>query len=79
MARADLLTDLVRLGLAGDKARFRNVAEAIIAEERAKKHIVLANKLEELLRSVPADRPISNGNAVLDQRRQRRLERPLRL
>lgn len=68
MARADLLTDLVRFGMAGDKAKFRKVVEAIIAEERAKKHTVLANKLEELLRSAPADRRISNGNAVLDQR-----------
>lgn len=68
MARADLLTDLVRLGMAGDKVKLRRVVEAIIAEERAKKHTVLANKIEELLRSVPADRPISNGNAVLDQR-----------
>ncbi len=68
MARADLLTDLVRLGMAGDKAKFRKVVEAIVAEERAKKHTVLAGRLEELLRSVPADRPVSNGNAVLDQR-----------
>ncbi len=68
MARADLLTDLVKFGMVGDKARFRKVVEAIIAEERAKKHTVLANTLEELLRSTPADRPISNGNAVLDQR-----------
>jgi SpoVK/Ycf46/Vps4 family AAA+-type ATPase len=68
MARADLLTDLVRHGMAGDKAKFHKVVEAIIAEERAKKHTVLANKLEELLRSAPADRRISNGNAVLDQR-----------
>lgn len=68
MARADLLTDLVRLGMAGDKAKFQKVVEAIIAEERAKQHTILANKLEELLRSVPADKPVSNGNAVLDQR-----------
>lgn len=68
MARADLLTDLVRFGMTGDKAKFRKVVEAIIAEERAKKHTVLANKLEELLRSVPAGKLVSNGNAVLDQR-----------
>jgi SpoVK/Ycf46/Vps4 family AAA+-type ATPase len=68
MARADLLTDLVKFGMIGDKARFRKVVEAIIAEERAKKHIVLANILEELIQSVPADKSISNGNAVLDQR-----------
>ncbi|MCG8508913.1 MAG: ATP-binding protein, partial [Rhodospirillales bacterium] len=68
MARADLLTNLVRFGMAGDKVKFRKVAEAIIAEERAKKHTVLANKLEELLRSVPADRPTTNGGAVIEQK-----------
>jgi SpoVK/Ycf46/Vps4 family AAA+-type ATPase len=68
MTRADLLTDLVKFGMVGDKARFHKVVEAIIVEERAKKHTVLANTLEELLRSMPADRPVSNGNAVLDQR-----------
>lgn len=68
MARADLLTDLVKFGMVGDKARFRKVVEAIIAEERAKQHTVLANTLEELLRSMPTNRPVSNGNAVLDQR-----------
>ena len=68
MARADLLTDLVKFGMAGDKARFRTVVESIIAEERAKKHTVLAEKLEELLRSVPAENPVSNGTATLDHR-----------
>ncbi|MEX2499354.1 MAG: ATP-binding protein [Wenzhouxiangellaceae bacterium] len=69
MARADLLTDLVRFGMAGDKVRFRKVVEAIIAEERAKKHTVLANKLENLLRAMPAERYVSSGgSAVLEQK-----------
>ncbi len=68
MARADLLTDLVKFGMVSDKARFRKVVEAIIAEERAKKHIALAKTLEDLFRAIPVGRPISNGNAVLDQR-----------
>lgn len=69
MARADLLTDLVRFGMTGDKIKFRKVVEAIIAEERAKKHTVLANKLEDLLRTMPADRPAPNGgSAVLEQK-----------
>ncbi len=46
MARADLLTNLVKFGLNGDKERFRKVAETIIAEERAKRHTVLEDKLE---------------------------------
>jgi len=69
MARADLLTDLVRFGMTGDKSRFRKVVEAIIAEERAKKHTVLANALEDLLRAMPADRPAPNGGtAILEQK-----------
>jgi len=68
MARADLLTDLVKFGMAGNRARFRTVVESIIAEERAKKHTVLAEKLEELLRSIPAEKPVSNGTATLDHR-----------
>jgi len=54
--------------MVGDKLRFRKVVEAIIAEERAKKHTVLAKSLEDLLRSMPVDKHVSNGNAVLDQR-----------
>ena len=68
MARADLLTDLVKFGTTDDKARFRKVAEAIIAEERAKKHTVLADKLEEALRhSKLPPKPIAdnNGNGAL--------------
>ena len=68
MARADLLTDLVKFGTAGDKARFRKVVESIIAEERAKKHTVLAVKLEDMLRSLPIENPVSNGTATLDHR-----------
>jgi len=68
MARADLLADLVKFGMLGDKTRFRKVVEAIIAEERAKKHTVLAKSLEDFIRAMPADGPVSNGNAVLDQR-----------
>lgn len=49
MARADLLTSLVKFGVNGDNVRFRKVTEAIIAEERAKQHTVLADKLESIL------------------------------
>lgn len=50
MARADLLYDLIKYGLVNDNPNFRKVAEAICAEERAKQHGVLANRVEELLR-----------------------------
>lgn len=69
MARADLLIRLVQSGIRGDKATFGKVVEAIIAEERSKQHDVLAEKLEKMLRSIPPDRHISNGNgSIFDQR-----------
>ena len=45
MARADLLLDLVRAGARGDHALFRKSLEALIAEERAKQHHILADRL----------------------------------
>lgn len=56
MARSDLLVSLVRSGTAGDQTGFRRAAEAIIAEEHAKQHSVLANQLSEALRSDPVRR-----------------------
>lgn len=49
MARADLLVALVQSGAGGDELAFRRAAEAIIAEENAKKHGVLASQLAEAL------------------------------
>lgn len=69
MARADLLIRLVQFGIRGDKAAFRKVVEAIIAEERSKQHRVLAERLETLLNTAPSERPTNNGGApLLDQR-----------
>jgi len=45
MARSDLLISLVKAGRETADPRFRSAVEAIIAEERAKKHNVLANEL----------------------------------
>ena len=45
MARADLLLDLVRAGAKGDNALFRKTLEALVAEERAKQHHILADRL----------------------------------
>lgn len=49
MARSDLLLALVRSGAGGDELAFRRAAEALIAEENAKKHGVLASQLTEAL------------------------------
>jgi predicted AAA+ superfamily ATPase len=45
MARADLLLDVVRAGARGDQPLFRKALEALVAEERAKQHHVLADRL----------------------------------
>jgi len=54
MSRADLLVNLVKAGSQGDQQLFRTTVEAMAAEERAKRHHQLANKLEENLRSAVA-------------------------
>ena len=56
MARSDLLVSLVRAGAAGDRREITTAVEAIIAEERAKQHNVLADRLARALRS--------NGNGT---------------
>jgi SpoVK/Ycf46/Vps4 family AAA+-type ATPase len=68
MTRADLLTDLAKFGMIGDKNRVRKVVEAIIAEERAKKHSVLANTLDDLINTIPSEKLMMNSNVMLDQR-----------
>lgn len=54
MPRADLIVNLVRAGTQGDQGLFRSTVEAIAAEERAKHHNLLANRLEENLRTANA-------------------------
>ena len=53
MARADLLVDLVKYAVTGNKTMIKKVTEAIIAEERNKQHAILADKLENELRKTP--------------------------
>lgn len=45
MARADLLLNLVRAGTRGDQAQFQKTVEALAADERAKNHGILADRL----------------------------------
>jgi SpoVK/Ycf46/Vps4 family AAA+-type ATPase len=56
MARSDLLISLVKAGSTGDRRGFRSAAEAIIAEERSKRHDVLAERLAKAIQS--------NGNGT---------------
>ena len=68
MARADLLLDLVRGGARGDQSLFRKALEALIAEERAKQHHILADRMAAhlqvngtLAHSAPAGLVRKNG------------------
>ncbi len=49
MARADLVLSLVKTGIEGDQHLFRKTVEAISAEEKAKQHYALAERLDSLL------------------------------
>ena len=58
MARSDLLLSLVKAGVSGDQPLFRKMVEALVAEERARNHGVLAGRLaEQLTRNGHANRP----------------------
>jgi SpoVK/Ycf46/Vps4 family AAA+-type ATPase len=63
MARADLLIDLIKYAIMGNKPMIRKVAEAVIAEERSKQHTILADKLEAELNKSTND-STSNGNST---------------
>ena len=45
MARADLILSLIRAGTRGDQVLFHKTVEAMAAEERAKNHSILADRL----------------------------------
>lgn len=71
MARSGVLLDLVRAGARGDQVLFRKSLEALVIEERAKQHHVLADRLAAHLQpdgARQADRvsptPRRNGPAV---------------
>lgn len=49
MARADLLVDLVKAGSRGDRPAFERLVESMAAEERAKNHSLLADRLVQSL------------------------------
>ena len=57
MARSDLLVSLIRAGAAGDRETLKSTAEAIMADERAKKHHIFADRLERALSAVPVTSP----------------------
>jgi AAA+ superfamily predicted ATPase len=58
MARSDLLVNLVKSSASGDNHAFRRTVEAIVAEERAKQHNIVADRLERALHT-------GNGNGAM--------------
>lgn len=59
MARSDLIIDLVKAGVSGDQDSVRVTAEAIAADERAKKHTGVADRISKALTVPP--KPGVNG------------------
>ncbi len=57
MARSDLLISLVSAGVSGDQKKLRSTTEALIAEERAKNHNILADRIEKTLSNIPVTPP----------------------
>ena len=81
MARSDLLLSIVRAGVTGDRAALRSSVEAIVAEERGKKHHILADRLQRALSTVgitpPSVAPSSHQSGkdtILESVPNRRLE-----
>ena len=65
MARADLLLELVRAGVRADQGLFRKTVEAVVAEERAKQHFVLADRLAaHLQQNGSTPQPIMRPNGT---------------
>ncbi len=52
MARSDLVVDLIKAGVEGDGGTSRRIAEAIAAEERAKRHSGVAHRIDRVLANI---------------------------
>jgi hypothetical protein len=56
VARSDLVKALLRSYQQGDDAAFKSAAEAVITDERRKRHDLLADELTAILADSPGDR-----------------------
>jgi len=61
MARADILISLVQSAKKNDMVSFRKSVESLIADERAKKHNILADRLTVAINS---ENVTTNGNSI---------------
>jgi len=57
MARADLILNLIKAALTGDHVQVHKTVEAMAADERAKNHGILADRMAALLQQDNAGRP----------------------
>ncbi|MBO5828277.1 MAG: AAA family ATPase [Paludibacteraceae bacterium] len=66
MARADLILELIKNSFAGNKYQFKKIVEALIAEERSKQHLLLADKLQSELDTMLrfADKDLQGRNVA---------------
>ncbi|HEX5367110.1 MAG TPA: hypothetical protein VFW63_10685, partial [Acidimicrobiales bacterium] len=64
MARSDLLIDMVEAERRGDKQRFKALVEAVIAEERAKQHHLVADRLSELITTLGSSGLLARDEAA---------------
>jgi ATPase family associated with various cellular activities (AAA) len=85
MARSDLIIKLVRAGASGDIAALRSTAEALAADERAKRHSGFADRITKALetaaksgapirRGLPATRSIEGSSGIQRREPHRPLE-----
>lgn len=57
MAKSDIIVSLVRAGAVGDRVMLRSTVEALMADERAKSHHILADRLQRALQAVSVTPP----------------------
>jgi len=64
MARSDLLLEIIKAGITGDKSLLRKAVSAVAAEERSKQHKVLAERLEALIKELSDENTYKNGRSL---------------
>lgn len=84
MARSDLIISLVKAGASGDTAALRKSVEALAADERAKRHTGLAERITQALeisphsggskKSIPTFRTAETSNGIQRQDPERPLD-----
>lgn len=61
MAKSEKIISLVKAGVLGDKTQFKRVVESLIADERQKRHHVIADRLEQELLKLNTSNSVVNS------------------